>query len=377
MIKKRYILLICFFGLLVFGCFFSYTLPALPFIQLPGEVYPPTHGSYPLGIKGLTNTFVAALVAFVVVLVLGLSLRARSRSSDEVPTGFYNFFELIIEAGMNFATNLAGAKKARDFFPIFITLILYILVANWMELIPGVDSIGFSEWVPHAAGVKAAEAAGLEEGTEAYEEVFHDVEHRVDERNEYNYKDGPILLRAEDNLIGIGDNAGNCTFTTDDPRAGCEPEKADWTIVPFLRAAATDLNFTLALALVTMTLVQYYGIKYVGLGKYLHKFFPIGRKDLSAMAENPIKAIDPAVGLLELVGEISRIISFAFRLLGNIFAGQILLFVIAFLIPVANVVFFGLEFFVGLIQAMVFGLLAVIFMTGATESHGDDHDEEH
>ena len=377
MIKKRYILLICFLGLLVFGCFFSYTLPALPFIQLPGEVYPPTHGSYLLGIKGLTNTFVAALVAFVVVLVMGLSLRARSRSSDEVPTGFYNFFELIIEAGMNFATNLAGAKKARDFFPIFITLILYILVANWMELIPGVDSIGFSEWVPHAAGVKAAEAAGLEEGTEAYEEVFHDVEHRVDERNEYNYKDGPILLRAEDNLIGIGDNAGNCAFTTDDPRAGCEPENADWTIVPFLRAAATDLNFTLALALVTMTLVQYYGIKYVGLGKYLHKFFPIGRKDLSAMAENPIKAIDPAVGLLELVGEISRIISFAFRLLGNIFAGQILLFVIAFLIPVANVVFFGLEFFVGLIQAMVFGLLAVIFMTGATESHGDDHDEEH
>jgi F-type H+-transporting ATPase subunit a len=63
-------------------------------------------------------------------------------------------------------------------------------------------------------------------------------------------------------------------------------------------------------------------------------------------------------------------------LLGNIFAGQILLFVMAFLIPVANVVFFGLEFFVGLIQAMIFGLLAVFFMTGATESHDDDHEEE-
>jgi F-type H+-transporting ATPase subunit a len=377
MIKKRYIIIISLLGLIVFGCFISYTLPALPFIQLPGEVYPPTHGEYPLGITGLTNTFVAAIFAFIVVLTLGLSLRARSRTSDEVPTGFYNFFEFVIEAGMNFATNLAGTKKARDFFPIFITLILYILVANWMELIPGVDSIGFSEWVPHAAGVKAAEAAGLEEGSEAYEEKLHSVEHDVDEQNAYNYKDGPILLRSEANLIGFGDNAGNCKFDTDDPRAGCEPENADWTIVPFLRAAATDLNYTLALALVTMTLVQYYGVKYLGLGKYLHKFFPLSRKDFSAMAENPIKAIDPAVGLLELIGEISRIISFAFRLLGNIFAGQILLFVIAFLIPVANVVFFGLEFFVGLIQAMVFGLLAVIFMTGATESHGDDHDDEH
>jgi F-type H+-transporting ATPase subunit a len=139
-----------------------------------------------------------------------------------------------------------------------------------------------------------------------------------------------------------------------------------------LRAAATDLNFTLALALVAMFMVQYYGFKYLG-PKYLGKFFTFS---IDEMAKNPIKLMDPAVGLLELVGEIARIISFSFRLLGNIFAGQVLLFVIAFLIPVANVVFYGLEFFVGLIQAAVFALLAIIFMTGATESHGD-HDEQH
>ncbi|MFN2206640.1 MAG: F0F1 ATP synthase subunit A, partial [Candidatus Promineifilaceae bacterium] len=68
------------------------------------------------------------------------------------------------------------------------------------------------------------------------------------------------------------------------------------------------------------------------------------------------------------------IISFAFRLLGNIFAGMVLLFVMAFLLPVANVAFFGLEFFVGLIQALVFGLLTLIFMASASTSHhGDDH----
>ena len=92
------------------------------------------------------------------------------------------------------------------------------------------------------------------------------------------------------------------------------------------------------------------------------------------MAKNPVKAIDPAVGILELISEFSKIISFAFRLLGNIFAGMVLLFVIAFLLPVANIAFFGLEFFVGLIQALVFGLLTLIFMTSATTSH---HGEEH
>ena len=256
----------------------------------------------------------------------------------------------------------------------FITLILYILVANWMELVPGVDSIGFMEYVPHVAGIKEAEAQGLEEGTEEYEHVVHETEDIVAELNDYNYKDGPFILRAKDNLIGIGNNADNCLFDTDDERAGCDPENADWTIVPFLRAAATDLNFTLALALVTMTLVQYYGFKYLGFGKYMHKFFPLGRKDFAAMAKNPIKAIDPAVGLLELVSEFSKIISFAFRLLGNIFAGMVLLFVMAFLLPVANVAFFGLEFFVGLIQALVFGLLTLIFMASASTSHhGDDH----
>ena len=147
-------------------------------------------------------------------------------------------------------------------------------------------------------------------------------------------------------------------------------EAADWTIVPFFRPGATDLNYTLAFALIAMFMVQFYGFKYLGGRGYLAKFFPfIAPGYGAAVAANPIRAIDPAVGLLELVSEFSKIISFAFRLLGNIFAGMVLLFVMAFLLPVANVAFFGLEFFVGLIQALVFGLLTLIFMTSASTSH--------
>ena len=121
-----------------------------------------------------------------------------------------------------------------------------------------------------------------------------------------------------------------------------------------------------------MIIVQIIGFRFLGIG-YLKKFFPWS-VNADVMAQNPIKVMDWPVGILELVGEISRVISFSFRLLGNIFAGQVLLFVMATLVPAISVAFFGLEFFVGLIQAAVFGLLALMFMTGASESHGDDDD---
>ena len=360
--KKRYILLIVFLGLVIFGCFISYTKPVLPVIQLPGECYPETRGT-PL-FNCVTNTAVTTLVAWLFVAILAISLRARSRTADEVPTGFYNFFETIIDGGLNFATNMAGRKKAKEFFPLFVTLILYILVANWIELIPGVDSIGFNEWLPHLAVVEAEEQAERN-GEHLSQEALHDIEHEVDAANDGDLLDGLFLVRSPDNAIE-GD------IDPEDERRGRDPEKADWAIVAFFRAPATDLNFTVALALVTMVMVQIVGFRHLGIG-YLKKFFP-WHVTPSVMASNPIKGIDWAVGILELVGEISRIISFSFRLLGNIFAGQILLFVIAFLVPAISVVFFGLEFFVGLIQAVVFGLLALMFMAGASEHHGDDDD---
>jgi len=124
-----------------------------------------------------------------------------------------------------------------------------------------------------------------------------------------------------------------------------------------------------------MVMVQYYGFKYLGGRGYLAKFFPFITKGFGAqVAKNPIKAMDPAVGLLELISEISKIISFTFRLFGNIFAGMVLLFVMAFLLPIANIVFYGLELFVGLIQALVFGLLTLIFMASASTGHGDEHE---
>ena len=402
--KKRYIIILFVIGLLALS-FVPFISPVRPFIQLPGEVWPGTQNWPFIGtvLGGMTNTFASTLAAWLVVAILAFSLRAGSRTADEVPTGFYNFFELVIEGAYNFAENIAG-PKVKDFFPWFMSFILVILITNWMGLLPGWDSIGFWEHKPHFYGVKeikviedglaAAEAngpdavtaylAGLESrfGVEvtvdnghlshdAEEEILHILEREFDEQNLGDLRVGSLLLRSSANATD--------TAPMEDAKGrlvGYSSEASDWTIVPFFRPGATDLNYTLAFALIAMVMVQYYGFKYLGARNYLSKFFPFIAKGFGAeVAKNPIKAIDPVVGLLELISEISKIISFAFRLLGNLFAGMVLLFVMAFLLPVANMAFFGLELFVGLIQAAVFGLLMLIFMVSATESHHGD--EEH
>ena len=131
-------------------------------------------------------------------------------------------------------------------------------------------------------------------------------------------------------------------------------ENGKEAFVPLFRAGTADLNTTLAFAVISIAAIQYTGIKSLGVS-YLKKFFNLG---------NPINFF---VGILELISEVSKIISFAFRLFGNIFAGEVLLTVIAFLIPVlAPVPFMGLEIFVGFIQAVVFSMLTAVFLSLAT-----------
>ena len=128
-------------------------------------------------------------------------------------------------------------------------------------------------------------------------------------------------------------------------------------LVPLFRAPTADLNTTIALALLGVFFIQFQGFAHLSIG-YLKKFFNF---------TNPIYTF---VGFLEIVSEISKIISFAFRLFGNIFAGEVLLAVMAFLLPLfAPLPFLGLEIFVGVIQSLVFVMLTLVFTAGATSAH--------
>jgi F-type H+-transporting ATPase subunit a len=138
------------------------------------------------------------------------------------------------------------------------------------------------------------------------------------------------------------------------------------TIIPFLRSTSADLNFTLALSLIVVFVVQFAGIAALGVRKYGAKFF-------ISPFHKPY-GIGTLVGILELISEIGKTISFTFRLFGNVFAGEVLLAVMMFLIPlVVPMPFYGLEIFVGFIQALVFSMLSLVFFNMATIGHSEEH----
>ena len=133
-----------------------------------------------------------------------------------------------------------------------------------------------------------------------------------------------------------------------------------------LRSAGTDLNMPLALALVSFVFVEYWGFRAHGFG-YLKKFFALG----NLFRLRPSGLIDAFVGLLELVSEFVRVVSFTFRLFGNMTAGEILVVMITFLVPfVATQFVFGLELLVGLIQAIIFAALTLVFLSVAVRREG-------
>ena len=131
-------------------------------------------------------------------------------------------------------------------------------------------------------------------------------------------------------------------------------EHGDLIAVPLFRANTADLNTTLALAAISVFLSQIFAIKYLGFKRYINKFYRL---------KDPMSFF---IGTLEVISEFSKVISFAFRLFGNVFAGEVLLTIIAFLIPVlVSFPFLILELFVGFIQALVFSMLTTVFISVA------------
>jgi len=138
-----------------------------------------------------------------------------------------------------------------------------------------------------------------------------------------------------------------------------------------LRPAGTDLNMPLALALISFVFVEFWGLKLLKLN-YLAKFVRLENLRKGNFAQVPI---DLFVGVLELLSEFVRIVSFTFRLFGNMTAGEILLLVITYLVPFVLVLpFYGLELLVGLVQALIFAGLTLVFVVVAVTPHSE---EEH
>ncbi len=150
------------------------------------------------------------------------------------------------------------------------------------------------------------------------------------------------------NLFGLLPGVG--TFGISEASEGAHK------LIPLIRPPTSDLNTTLALALMSVVMTQYFGLKHLGYKIYLKKYF------------NFNSVIDGFVGFLELIAELAKILSFTFRLFGNVFAGEVLLSVMLALVPILiPLPFFGLELFAGFIQAVVFAILTLVFWSLAVE----------
>ena len=182
--------------------------------------------------------------------------------------------------------------------------------------------------------------------------------------------------------IGIIDEHGHYAVQHIGPIETIVNGEGHYGLIPFFRGISVDLNFTFALALIAVIFIQVVGVQTQGFG-YFSKFFNTHR-----MFTVPFfGAMDFLVGLLELISELSKILSFAFRLFGNMFAGVVLVAVVGTMMNGAIARFtFGIvpamlmlfEIFVGMIQAFVFGMLTMVFMAQATVGHGgEEHAESH
>jgi len=162
-----------------------------------------------------------------------------------------------------------------------------------------------------------------------------------------------------------------------------EKSKEGLSFIPFLRGGTADINTTIALAIMAVIGANIFGIFSIGIWKTFNKYVNIkviGQIWKRIRREPTIIIVAPItffVGLIEVVGEFAKIASLSFRLFGNVFAGEVLLVSMAALVGyIIPIPFLFLEILVGVIQALIFSILLVVYFTIASTDH-DEHEEEH
>lgn len=314
--RRWVVLALMIVGFILAGIF----VPVQPGISVAPEtlftITLPWGGTLPF-----VNTLTTLIVTLVLLIVLAFfTNRAlkRSLNTDLVPRGVGNVMEALLELLYNLTEGSAGAKWAPAIFVWFATIMVYVLFANVMRLLPGFETIGV---------IRAAEGA------------------------------------AGHAIAAIG--SGQWVQLL--------PAEGEFELVPFFRGLSIDLNMTVALAIISVVMTQVIGVRAQRMS-YFSKFF-----NVRTMFKMPFFGVmDFVVGLLELISELAKLLSFSFRLFGVMFAGSVLAIVVATLLsrltimPAAIMLF---ELAMGLLQAFVFGMLTMVFMAMATVGHG--HEEEH
>ncbi|GAC1412693.1 MAG: F0F1 ATP synthase subunit A [Candidatus Doudnabacteria bacterium] len=245
-----------------------------------------------IGTFSVTNTYINSTLTVILFIILAYFVQRSIRSSKHnVPRGIQNFFEFVIETLLGYFDQVTGdRKKSLNFLPLIGTLFFFILVSNWLGILPGVGTFGI--------------------------------------------------------------------------RKGAE-------FIPLFRSANTDLNLTLAMAIFGVIFAHVIGIFSIGFFKYLNKYIKVSDIWHAVKSKKLIiiftAFIEFMVGFLEIISEVAKMVSLSLRLFGNVFAGEVLLTILAGIISyVVPLPFIALELLVGLIQATVFSMLVLTYITVAT-----------
>lgn len=250
--------------------------------------------------------------SWITVIVLVSLVYFGMRKRALVPTGLQNAIETAVEWVLTFVENAAGRENGRRFFPVVATIFFFVITNAYLALFPIFNVIGWGH-------------------TMTYETPF------------------------------FGEQEGFVVTTT------------------LFRSVNTDVNMPLALAIMSFIFVEFWGISSIGFGHYLGKFIQVKPVFKSIASGKPMAMvtafIQAFVGMIELITELIRLLSFTFRLFGNMTAGEVLLMMMAFLIPLlAAIPFFILELLVGFIQALVFAGLTLGFAMIAVAPHEAEHE---
>ncbi len=244
-----------------------------------------------IGSIPVTNTIVNTWIAMVIFLIFGLALRKRVSLR---PGKLQNYCEYFLDILLGYFDQVTGSrKKTIQFLPVVGSIFFFILLSNWLGLLPGTGSI----------------------------------------------------LKGHE---------------------------------PLLRPANTDLNLTIAMAAVAVISSHIFGFLSVGFFTHIGKFVQI-KNFIKSIPKGPVAIfqaiVEFAVGLIEIVSELAKVMSLSLRLFGNIFAGEVLMTVMLSLVAaVVPVPFMLLELLVGIIQASVFAILTLVYMSVASaEPHGAEH----
>ncbi len=330
------------------------------------------------GPLSISNTLLASWVTILVVVGIAF---AATRKMKIIPGRLQGLFEAALELLLNFVESVAGHKNGRKFFPVIATIFIFVMFNAYLALLPvygpGIYLLEEEEVVSPVDGM-AQLAVDVEEG-------HHSV--KVEE--------GEVILTVIEDGSGapvevMAPKTGEFEYPEELNEGSIEvtANEVVGEVIskpPLLRSASTDINMTLALALMAILFIELWGLTGKGFRNYIGEYVNVKElfrgvklffkgKLADAVMAMVTGIINVIIGMLEAFSHMMRAVSFAFRLFGNMTAGEILVLSATFLIPwIMAVPFYGLELLIGFIQALIFGGLTLVFGSIAVAHEGEEH----